>query len=164
MRWCRKIWSSQRGHRLYVGCALHAGQLRLHARKQNLAHLHSHPHTCTHTHSLIDATDGCVISTLPVLFISMFIFSPVTIYSTADAYVFFSSDVTSVDITFSPSFVTIADAVPDCTRNNGPSAFSCVPTKINKTHQSLFRAKEHKSFTWKCLFVDSYFQVLSACV
>jgi hypothetical protein len=58
MRYCRKMWWSQRGRRLQYGGPLHAGLVRLHARKHTpapviphtLAHAVTHERARAHTH------------------------------------------------------------------------------------------------------------------
>ena len=58
--YCRKIWLSQRGRTQYGSCAFHAGEVRLHERKNMPVLLHPtptymHSPTCerarTHTHT-----------------------------------------------------------------------------------------------------------------
>jgi hypothetical protein len=52
------------------------------------------------------------------IFINGLTFSAAKLRSTSEAYHLFSTDLTSVDVTFSPSSVTIAEALLDCTQNN----------------------------------------------
>jgi hypothetical protein len=52
------------------------------------------------------------------IFINVLTFSAAKLRSTSEAYRLFSTDLTPVDVTFSPSSVTIAEALLDCTQNN----------------------------------------------
>jgi hypothetical protein len=52
------------------------------------------------------------------IFINVLTFSAAKLRSTFEAYRLFSTNLTSVDVTFSPSSVTIAEALLDCTQNN----------------------------------------------
>jgi len=52
------------------------------------------------------------------IFINVLTFSAAKLRSTSEAYRLFSTDLTSVDVTFSPSSVTIAEALLDCAQNN----------------------------------------------
>jgi hypothetical protein len=51
------------------------------------------------------------------VFINVLTFSVAKLRSTSEAYRLFSTDLTSVDVTFSPSSVTIAEPVLLCTQN-----------------------------------------------
>jgi hypothetical protein len=51
-------------------------------------------------------------------FINAVMFSAAKLRSSSEAYRMFSTDLTSVDITFSPSSVTIAEALFGCTQND----------------------------------------------
>ena len=53
MRYCRKIWCRQRGRRWQYGGTLHAGLVRLHARKHTPSPLQQQPRT--HVHSTTSA-------------------------------------------------------------------------------------------------------------
>lgn len=52
------------------------------------------------------------------IFIRVLTFSAAKLRSTYEAYRLFSTDLTSVDVTFSPSSVTIVEARLDCEQNN----------------------------------------------
>jgi len=52
------------------------------------------------------------------IFINVLTFSAAKLRSNSEAYHLFSTDLTSVGVTFSPSSVTIAEALLDCTQNN----------------------------------------------
>jgi hypothetical protein len=95
-RKCRETWSSQRDRKWQYGGAMHAGIVKLHARKhmpspvrpqphtdtRARAHTHTHPRACVRTHrtiqylllfhdnnGFINAPQCYVIRTLPVLLI-----------------------------------------------------------------------------------------------
>jgi len=59
-----------------------------------------------------------VEETTKAIFINVRTFSAAKLRSTSEAYRLFSTDLTAVDVTFSPSSVTIAEALLDCTQNN----------------------------------------------
>jgi hypothetical protein len=52
------------------------------------------------------------------LFINVLTFFAAKLRSTSEAYRLFTTDLTSVNVTFSPSSVTIAEALLDCAQNN----------------------------------------------